>query len=150
MRPITLAALAVLTLAPALALPGAGHAAEPGITVKQPWMRLLIKARPAAGYMTIENAGDTPRDLTGASSPACGQLMLHQSMEKGGQDMMQMVPKITIPPHGSVSFSPGGYHLMCMQPAATMKVGATVPVTLMFADGGSVAVDVPVKGARGP
>ncbi len=27
-----------------------------------------------------------------------------------------MVKQVTVPAHGAVSFSPGGYHLMCMQP----------------------------------
>jgi copper(I)-binding protein len=76
--------------------------------------------------------------------------MLHQSVEKGGQDQMMMVAQVTVPAHGSVSFAPAGYHLMCMQPSPSMKVGGSVPVTLHFADAGTLTASFPVKGARGP
>jgi copper(I)-binding protein len=133
-----------------LLLPGLAWGAEAGVTLTAPWMRLLITARPAAGYFTLDNTTDTPRQLTGASSPDCGQLMLHQSVEKGGQDQMMMVAQVTVPAHGSVSFAPAGYHLMCMQPSPSMKVGGSVPVTLHFADAGTLTASFPVKGARGP
>ena len=146
----TWAVLAAAMIGAGLSAPTApARADEPGVTLSAPWMRLLIRARPAAGYFTLHNNTATARELTGASSPACGDLMLHQSMNMGGQDKMVMVSKVTVPAHGSISFSPGGYHLMCMQPAATMKVGGTVPVTLRFADGGTLQADFPVKGAHG-
>jgi copper(I)-binding protein len=148
-RSLAAAAVAALIMA-VLGPPGAARADEAGVTVTAPWMRLLIRARPAAGYFTLQNSGATPRELTGASSPGCGQLMLHRSMTMGGQDKMVMVDKVTVPAHGAVSFSPGGYHLMCMQPAATMQVGGSVPVTLHFADGGTLETAFPVKGAHGP
>jgi copper(I)-binding protein len=60
---------------------------------------------------------------------------------------MMDVPRVTVPAHGQVAFAPGGYHLMCMQPA--MKPGQSVMVTLSFKDGSSLAVDMPVYGATG-
>ncbi len=110
-------------------------------------MRLIIKNRPAAGYMTLRNAGDKPAVLTGASSPGCGMLMLHQSKQENGVEKMAHVPSIIVPAHGTVSLAPGGYHLMCMRPE--MQVGASVPVTLKFQDGQTVTAKFPVKGASG-
>jgi copper(I)-binding protein len=46
-----------------------------------------------------------------------------------------------------VTFAPGGYHLMCMQPS--MKIGETVNVTLMFQDGSKLAAALPVFGPQG-
>lgn len=135
-----LAALAFTAAAPAFA---AGM-----VTVERPWMRFIIKARPAAGYMTLRNAGDQPATLTSASSPACGTLMLHQSKQVKGVDTMRHVTSIDVPAHGTVSFSPGSYHLMCMQPK-DMQAGESVPVTLSFADGGKVTAQFPVKGPGG-
>lgn len=120
----------------------------PGISVEAPWMRYLLPSLPASGYLTLNNAGDTPAVLTGAASPACYMLMLHKSEETSGTSMMVAVPSITIPAHGSISLAPGGYHLMCMQPR--MKAGGSVHVTLSFEDGLSLAVTVPVYGAGGP
>jgi copper(I)-binding protein len=61
--------------------------------------------------------------------------------------MMMDVPSITVPAHGSVTLAPGGYHLMCMQPA--MKVGDKVSVTLMVAGHPDVTAMLPVLGAQG-
>jgi copper(I)-binding protein len=122
-------------------------AAEPGVTVQNGWMRLLIAARPAGGYFTLHNTTDQEKVLTGASSPSCGQLMLHESLHQGGQERMQMVDQVKIPPRGSVTFAPGGYHLMCMQPSAQLHPGGTAPVTLSFADGGTLTTDFAVRGA---
>jgi copper(I)-binding protein len=110
-------------------------------------MRYLLPNIPAGGYLVLTNTGDTPAVLTGAASPACGMLMLHKSQDSSGMAMMMDVPNVAVPPHGSVTFAPGGYHLMCMQPS--MKVGGKVAVTLNFQDGSTLAVTMPVYGASG-
>jgi copper(I)-binding protein len=124
-------------------------AAEANVTVENPWVRFIIKARPAAGYFTLRNDGDTATKLTGASSSACGMLMMHRSTNENGVDKMLPVKSVPVPAHGSVSFAPGNYHLMCMSPSNAMALGANVPVTLKFADGQSVTAQFPVKGAGG-
>jgi periplasmic copper chaperone A len=135
---------AALVLAAAPALAG-----NPALTVSRPWIRFLTPQIPAAGYFSLHNNSGQPAVLTGASSRDCGQLMLHRSMEKGGMAQMDMVAAITVPAHGSVSFQPGGYHLMCTSPSAAVTPGQHVPVTLQFTDGSSLSVDFPVYGAKG-
>jgi copper(I)-binding protein len=119
------------------------------ISITNPWLRFVIKARPAAGYFTIQNSGDKPAILVAASSPACGMLMLHESKEVNGAETMRPVKTVVIPAHGALSFAPGGYHLMCMQPQASVQVGGNVMVTLKFADGQTLTEAFPVKGAGG-
>ena len=46
--------------------------------------------------------------------------MLHQSKEENGVEKMLPVKSVPVPAHGTLSFAPGGYHLMCMQPQASM------------------------------
>ena len=91
-------------------------AAPKGVTIEKPWIRLIIKARPAAGYFTLHNDSDKAVTLTGASSSACGLVMLHQWKEENGVEKMLPVKSITVQPHGTLTFAPGGYHLMCMKP----------------------------------
>ncbi len=122
-------------------------AAQAQVTVDKPWMRYLLPNLPAAAYMVVHNAGAAPAVITGASSPACGMLMLHQSKDDSGMSMMMDVQTLPVPANGSVTLAPGGYHLMCMQPV--MKVGDQVPVTLSFQDGSKVVVTAPVYGASG-
>jgi hypothetical protein len=119
------------------------------VTIKNPSMRLIIKARPAAAYFTLQNDGAQTVQLTGATSSGCGMLMMHQSKTVNGVSSMSEVKSVTVPAHGSASFAPGGYHLMCMSPQATMVIGKSVPVTLTFADGKTVAADFPVQGPGG-
>jgi periplasmic copper chaperone A len=140
-RRAALVALLALAAAPAFA---AGS-----VSIENPWLRFIIKARPAAGYFTLKNGGDKPVDLVSASSPACGMLMLHQSKEVNGVETMRPVKSVAVPAHGSLSFAPGGYHLMCMQPQPSMQAGSSAMVTLKFGDGQSLTQSFPVKGPGG-
>ncbi len=127
----------------------AGPAREAGVSLHHGWMRRVTEAVPAAGYFTLKNDTGTAKFLTGAASPDCGQLMLHESQTENGQARMAMMTQVPVPPYGSMSFSPGDYHLMCEQPSAAVQPGARVPVTLRFADGGTVAANFVVRGAMG-
>jgi len=142
-------AFAVVACCSVLAAAGGAQAAGSAVRVSDAWMRLIIPARPAAGYFTLGNDGATPLVLVGAASPGCGMLMLHRSDNAGGVEQMAMVPSIPVPAHGSVAFAPGGYHLMCLSPAPSLRHGTTVPVTLKFADGDSVTAEFPVRNAIG-
>lgn len=129
-----------------LALTAAAQAADGALSVRDPFMRTIIPARPAAGYFTLVNDGDAPRKLVGVQSPDCGALMLHRSVREGGQDRMEMVDAVTIPAHDSVEFAPGGYHLMCMSPSPAVRKGGAITVTLKFGDGSALATEFPVRG----
>jgi hypothetical protein len=122
-------------------IPTAASAAEP-VTVSGPWFRYIIPNIPAGGYMTLESHSSSPAVLTGATSPACGMIMVHRSESKSGNETMAAVPTVTIPAGGILSFAPGGYHLMCMQPK--MKPGEQVAVTLTFQDSQTVSTAFPV------
>ncbi|MEJ2373964.1 MAG: copper chaperone PCu(A)C [Pseudolabrys sp.] len=131
----------------ALALSAPAFAAPKGVTVEKPWIRLIIKARPAAGYFTLRNGGDKPVTLVGAQAKACGMTMLHQSKQVNGVAKMVHIKSVTVKPHGTLKFEPGSYHIMCMKPQ--MARGDSVPVTLKFADGDTLTAQFPVKGPGG-
>jgi copper(I)-binding protein len=147
-RPGPAAVSAALALG-LLAVPFDAVAATPAVTLSHPWMRFLTPRIPAAGYFTLRNDSGQPEVLTGAASPDCGQLMLHRSVEASGTARMEMVPAVTVPPHGALTFQPGGYHLMCMSPSATIVPGNSVPVSLRFQDGSALSASFPVYGAKG-
>jgi copper(I)-binding protein len=136
-----IAALAVLVLS--VSANGAG------VSVNNAWFRKLPENLPAAGYFDLHNGGGKIMSLIGASSPACGMLMLHRSVNMGGMERMDDVTAIDVAPGGTVKFAPGGYHLMCMEPKASFETGAQIPVTLEFADGSKLQVKVAVRDANG-
>ncbi len=143
-RPGLVASGALLLLSATGALAATG-----GLTVSYPWIRYLTPQTPAAGYFTLTNNTDHTVTLSGAASPDCGQLMLHESVVANGTAKMVMVHIVPVPSHGSVTFSPGAYHLMCVSPAAAIKPGQDVPVTLRFLGGSSLDAMFPVRGATG-
>ncbi|HEY0281314.1 MAG TPA: copper chaperone PCu(A)C [Rhizomicrobium sp.] len=113
------------------------------------WMRLLPAGLPAAGYFELHNDGDKTLSLTGASSPACGMLMLHKSENVGGTMRMEEVSSVDVAPRATLKFAPGSYHLMCMNPSPALKPGAHVAVTLAFSGGAKVTSEFAVRNAAG-
>lgn len=120
-----------------------------GITVTDGWIRALPSNVPSGGYFTLSNDSGKRIVLTGASSPACGMLMLHKTEASGGMASMSDVATIPIAVGAHLSFAPGGYHLMCMNPTPAIRPGNSIPVTLRFADGETVIADFKVRNATG-
>ncbi len=133
--------LAALALAAAAPAPNAG--------VRDGRMRVLLPSRPAAGYFDLDNHGASTLTLIGAASPGCGSLMLHRSVQTGGTERMDAIGQVSVPAHGTIRFAPGGYHLMCVQPAPSLHPGGTMPVTLTFAGGGELMTNFAIEGPRG-
>lgn len=125
-----------LALATALAL-SAAAAAHAAPTVSAAWSRPAAQGATGAGYMTLRNAG--PADaLVAVESPLSGHVMIHQSSVANGMASMKMVMRVPVPTGQSVTFAPGGYHLMFMGLTKPLKVGDTLPATLVFASGARV------------
>ena len=136
-----------LSVAMLLMMTGVAQAAPFEIT--DGWFRALPGKLPAGGYFTAYNGTGRDVAIMSANSDACGMLMMHQSSNKGGMSGMDMVDKVSVPAGGTVRFAPGGYHLMCENPTAKMKVGSKVGVLLRLSDGNAVAAGFVVKNATG-
>ena len=53
---------------------------------------------------------------------------------------------LEIPPGGTVTLAPGGFHLMMMGLKGPLKQGTNVPVTLVFEKAGKIDVQLSVAG----
>lgn len=148
-RELNLRTVAIVALVWVLASAAPPMAGAQPIQISGQWIRSIVPMRPAAGYFTLKNPGDSPIALVGASSPGCASMMLHQSKTVNGVDQMVHVKQVDVPGHGSFTFAPGGYHVMCMKPNELVKPGKSVAVTLKFADGTALTTDFPVKNAMG-
>jgi copper(I)-binding protein len=127
----------------------AAHAGQPPVSVNDARMRWLPGDLPMAGYFVITSHAPGPLRLSGATSPVFGHVMLHRSVEEAGVERMVHVDDVDLAPSESVSFAPGGYHLMLMHRTQVLHVGEEVPVTLSFSDGQTLTVRFRVTGARG-
>ena len=143
MKQLSVIALLTMTLA------GTGAAEAAPFEITDGWFRALPGKLPAGGYFTAYNGTNQQVSILGADSDACGMLMMHQSSNKGGMSGMDMVDKVSVPAGATVRFAPGGYHLMCENPTAKMKVGSKVGVLLRLSDGNAVAAGFVVKNATG-
>ena len=115
------------------------------IKIENAYVRATAPGQPAAGaFMKIDNSGAADQ-LVSASSPAAGEVQLHQMSIEGNVMKMGQVKDIAVPANGSVDLKPGGYHIMLMNIKAPLKAGETVPVKLKFAKAGEVEVKLPVN-----
>ncbi|MEX3955134.1 copper chaperone PCu(A)C [Trinickia sp. EG282A] len=138
--------LAAAGCAITLVFAAAAHAAGASrLTAENGWVRWLPNNLPAAGYVTITNPGDKPVDLTAASSPDYGSVMLHETVSNGSTSQMQMVDKATVPAHGALKIAPGGYHFMLEQARHKVAPGDTVRLKLQFSDGTELETPFKVK-----
>lgn len=142
-----LAAVALATLLPVLALPA--HAADT-ITVKDPYARFMPGAQAGAAFMVIENHGTEDDRLVDAASDIAQKVELH-THKAGADGAMQMlhVPEgFVIPAGGEHSLQRGGDHVMFMGLNKRPAEGDSVSVTLTFEKAGEIVVDIPVDTSR--
>jgi copper(I)-binding protein len=141
----------LFTLALALAVSAAPALAQEfkagDIVVEKPWARATPKgAEVGSGYLTIQNKGAAPDRLTGGAAEF-GAVEIHQmSSANGVSQMRELKDGLTIPANGSVSFSPGGYHLMFTHLTHPLIKGESVKATLNFEHAGAVEVEFNVMG----
>jgi copper(I)-binding protein len=142
-----LAAASTLAFAAAFGMfVATAHAAGPAaVSARDGWVRWLPSGLPAAGYVTLSNAGDKPVDLIGVSSADYSSAMLHRTVSKGSSETMMMVDRLTIPARGNAVISPGNYHLMLMQATHKIAPGDTVHLQLKFSDGETLDAPFIVK-----
>lgn len=116
------------------------------ITVVDPYVRLAPPNAPATGaFMVIRNGGSKEARLVKAANPLSKLTELHTHLNENGMMKMRQVNAIAVPAGGEAVLAPGGLHVMMIDLKAPLKEGQMVPLTLVFDDGSSKQLDVPVK-----
>lgn len=139
---------APVQLALAVSLWGLAPATAADLTVTAPWLRATPRnASVAGGYATITNNGTAPDRLLGASLPIAPEGQVHaMSMTNGVMHMGRLDQGLAIAPGATVRLTPGGDHLMFLNPKAPLKEGDTVKGSLRFEKAGTIAVTFAVAG----
>ena len=140
----TILAATLLCVLPALA---SAHDYRSGdIEVHHPYtFETAPSAKTAAGYLSVINHGSAPDVLLGIEA-GFPKVMMHQSRETGGVATMDHVPALDIPPGATVTFEPGGYHVMFMGlDGAPLAEGDSFPATLVFRTAGRIDVEFHVE-----
>ncbi len=152
MKKSILAALVALALS--FMIPETALAGSEDVVIESPWARASIgTTRPGVAYMMLRNTGSEPVTVTSIATPIAMMAEIHRTATNDkGVSTMAPAGRITIAAGETVALEPGGRHAMLMQLQAPMTEGETFPLTITFADGGKVTVEVPILslGARGP
>ena len=142
LRHFALAASFVIAANGALAAPRQAS----GVAVEHAWSRPAAAGGNGAGFFTITNKGAKPDTLVSVTSAAAGRVEMHQtSMANGVMSMQQIQGGIPLPPGQSVSFEPGGKHLMVLGLKAALRSGGKLPLTLKLASGQQIAIQAQVR-----
>jgi copper(I)-binding protein len=123
----------ISALAPALI-----HAAseKAGVSVRDAWVRETPPGMTTtAGYMVLRNNTSRPQVLVAASSSGVEAVTIHRTIVKDGMAGMVHASQIELAPNASLSFAPGGYHLMLMNPQRILRAGDPLVVNLEFRGG---------------
>lgn len=135
------------TIAPLL-LVAACSVSSPTPSAGDAYVRLAaVPGRPAAGYFVV-HGGAADTKLVQIEAPGVARVELHGSRMTGnGMVAMDALPEVPVPARGTVAFAPGARHAMLFGVPATIAPGATMPLTLRFADGAAVRVAAKVIAA---
>ena len=116
------------------------------LKISDAWIKNLPPVVPMrAGYMTIENNTDQAIKIIGAESEVFTAVEIHETIEKDGMMSMQPVSILSIPAGTEAKLTPGGMHLMMMQPEEDLKPGDLVSITLKFDDGSTQTLQMTVR-----
>lgn len=125
-----------------------GPDAKPGVVAGAARLVLpVVPGRPGVAYFRVNNSTAASITLAGVHVEGVGKAEMHRT--SGGA--MTPVDHVDIAPGASLTFAPGGLHVMAFDIADTLKAGAGTELTLTFADGDKVSIPAKVEamGAAG-
>jgi periplasmic copper chaperone A len=116
------------------------------IVIGHPWSRQSPRfADVAAGFMLIQNTGDTDDRLVKATSELSPTTQIHtMKMDGDVMKMVELPEGIVIPAGKDIELKPGALHIMFVGVKTLPKVGEVFKGTLTFEKAGSVDVDYEV------
>jgi copper(I)-binding protein len=113
-----------------------GCAQQPDSAVSDGMVRLpAVEGSPGAAYFTL-HGGDAGRTLVTVESPDAGRAEMHDmTMTNGMMKMAPLTQGVVIPKNGTVTFAPGGKHVMLFGMKAGLKPGDPILLNFTFANG---------------
>jgi len=122
--------------------------APEGLTVSNARMMLApVSGNPAAVYFDITNDSDRPVMIRSVSVEGAGTAALHQTATWNLQTDMQEVFQQPVPAGETVSFEPGGLHVMARDLSDPIVPGGTAEVTLTLVGGDKISFPAEVRAA---
>lgn len=117
------------------------------IAIGHPWARSTAEGvKTGAAYISLENTGAEADTFVSAESPVSEKTQIHETRREGDvMKMREIEGGVSLPAGTTVTFKPGGYHIMLLGLKQKLDEGQSIPLTLTFAKAGSIQVDVHVE-----
>lgn len=110
------------------------------------WVRAPLPGRTmTAGYVSIANATQNERVITGVSSAQFARVELHETTMVDNTMQMRQLTQLTIPAGATAALAPGGMHLMLIDARSALEDGDSVTVTFTVSDGSQIDLMMPVS-----
>ena len=123
------------------------------VSIEDPWVRGTVPQQRATGAFMLLTAERDAR-LVAAESPVAGIVEIHEMAMENDVMKMREIPGLDLPAGQTVELKPGGYHVMLMELETQLVADTTVPITLIFEDGGgdrfAQEVEAPVRALGAP
>lgn len=102
------------------------------LAVDDPWVRATPAGADVMGaYFKLVNDGDDLVTLNGVSSSQFDRAEMHETVvNEDGQASMQPLEKLAVPAGETLSFKPGGRHVMLFSPSQDYAAGDQVELIL--------------------
>ncbi|HRW38059.1 MAG: copper chaperone PCu(A)C [Acidimicrobiales bacterium] len=125
--------------------PSTTATADGGIRISDATIDWPANPEVGAVRLLVHNDGPRADELVGASSDVATSTMVHRSVtDAQGRARMEMVSGLEIPARSTVTFEPGGLHVMLNGLTRELEVGDRVEVTMIFRDAGPVSATATV------
>jgi copper(I)-binding protein len=123
---------------------------SPGMTASRveahrAWARAADSGSLTAAYLVISNTGERADTLKVIGSSVAAEATMHVSMGRDGTVQMVPVRSLPVRARDSVVFQPLGTHVMLTGLRQSFTDGDTIPITLEFSSGTTLAVPVIVR-----
>jgi copper(I)-binding protein len=103
------------------------------LVIDEARVRELIPGRDTtSAYLRVTNPGPEPVTISGAESPSARAIEFHVTERDGDMLRMRRLPSVTIAAGATVSFEPGGRHLMLF---GVGNLADQVSIQLVLGDG---------------
>ena len=120
------------------------------LSVMHPYARAVPEGHPnSAAFMVIKNSGNEDRALVNARSNISKVVELHTHKKEKGMMRMRRVDQIDVKAGSKTVLKPGGLHVMFIGLKQQLKVGDKVDLELVFDNGQTMKLSVPVKKVKG-
>jgi copper(I)-binding protein len=127
---------------------GPARPPQPAATVRL----AAVPGRPASGYFQLRISGDRGA-LLSVTSPQARRIEMHETMNMANMTAMRALGPVPVRDGETLSFTPGGRHLMVYDVSRGVAAGQRIDLILHFQRGDPVtlaATLVPTGGDIGP